>query len=357
MKDASYNVTTADYRDHRPLALSGMNLWENNGWIVWARVEGEEFLGWFSPYRLVGRQVGSLYSVDDVSLSQTLVLKGTFEGERRRRMEDDPYLCVGFDLGDHLPGEALQVAVEDGGSVWRTGKRKFTATPPRWKIEGMHAGVDVDLTLDAMAPAFWFTDRSRTVEEIEERWHLVCARARGTVNIGGRTHAIDGFACHERHVHCGTRYNPIQTLSARGVTWHSAGVDNAQVLLFSRPSLGIFWGKVVIDGVVHEFDSPSHQCEIAETDFWVDPASRVQIPCAWESRFEGPSGSLSVSARAFSRAYYLWPNYQHGCTILYWWIGEADIRCRLKDGRELSWDKVQYIVHDNRVLYRQHRGD
>lgn len=352
-----FNVTAADYRDHRPLALSGLNLWENNGWMIWARAGSEELLGWFSPYRLVGRATGSLYSVDDVSLSQTLILKGAFDGARRGRMEDNPYLCVGFDLGDHLPGDALEASVVDGVSTWRTGSRRFTADPPRWRIEGTHAGVSFDLTLDAMAPAFWFTDPSKTVEEIEERWHLVCARAYGTISMGDRAYNIDGFGCHERHVHCGTRYNPIQTLSSRGVTWHSCGSGNSQVLLFSRPSLGIFWGKVVLDGIVHEFDSPTHKCEIAESDFWVDPASRLQIPCAWESRFKGPTGTLTVSARAFSRAYYLWPNYKHGCTILYWWIGEADIRCQLNNGQEFAWSKVQYIVHDNRLLYRQHRDD
>lgn len=354
---ASYNVSASDYRDHRALALSGLNLWENNGWMIWGRDGDQEILGWFSPYRLIGRQTDSLYSVDDVSLSQTLLLNGTFTGDRRGRMENDPYFCVGYDLGDHMPGPAIETGIADGISTWRVGEREFQAAPPRWWIKGSHAGVSVDLELDAIAPAFWFTDPLKSVEETEERWYLVCARARGAITFNERSYQIDGYGCHERHVHCGARYNPLKTLSSRGLSWHSCASGNNQVLLFSRPSLGLFWGKVVVDGEVHDFDAPDHRCELAETDFWVDPESRVHIPCAWESRFEGPSGSLSVAARAFTRAYYLWPHYKHGCTILYWWIGEADIRCRLADGREFSWRKVQYIVHDNRLLYRQHRGD
>lgn len=354
---ARYNVSAADYRDHRALSMAGLNLWENNGWMIWGRDGDQEILGWFSPYRLVGKQPGSLYAVDDVALSQTLLLAGSFVGDRRRRMESDPYLCVGYDLGDHMPGPAIETSLAGDVATWRVGAREFRAAPPRWSIRGEHAGVAVDLELEASAPAFWFTDPVRSVEEIEERWFLACARARGSITYGDRTYRIDGYGCHERHVHCGTHYNPLRTLSSRGLTWHSCASGGDQLLLFSRPSLGLYWGKAVVDGRVHDFDAPAHHCEIIENDHWVDPESRVQIPCAWRSRFEGPSGSLTVSARAFTRAYYLWPHYRQGCTILYWWIGEADIQCRLADGRELSWRKVQYIVHDNRLLYRQHRGD
>lgn len=55
-----------------------------------------------------------------------------------------------------------------------------------------------------------------------------------------------------------------------------------------------------------------------ETESWVDPESRLNVPCAWESRFEGPTGTLRVTARAFTRAYYLWSHSKHRCTILYW---------------------------------------
>lgn len=353
----NFNVEPGDYRDHRALALSGLNLWENNGWMIWNRNGSEELLAWVSPYRLVGGLPGSIYSVDDVALSQTLVLEGTFEGERRSRMDINPFLCVGYDLGDHMPGAAIETEISEDRAIWRVGAREFGAAPPKWWVRGGHAGVDVDIEFEAMGPASWLADQSKTVEQSEERWHLVTARARGTMSFRGRTVEIDGYACHERHVHCGGRYNPLETLSSRGVTWHSASHENNQVLLFSRPTLGRFWGKVVLDGTAHDFNAPEHACRIEEIDFWIDGESRLQVPCSWESNFSGPSGTLEVSARAFTRAYYLWPNFKHGSTILYWWIGEADIRCKLTDGREFAWEKVQYIVHDNRLLYRQHRWD
>lgn len=357
MGDKQFNVTSADYRDHRALALSGLNLWENNGWMIWDAKGDRQLLAWFSPYRLIGHAPESIYAVDDVSLSQSLLLAGDYDAERRQKMANDPFLNIGYDFGDHMPGSAIETTVSGEKAIWRVGRREFGAAPPHWWIKGEHAGVAVDIELEAMAPAAWLTDRALSVEATEERWHLVCARARGTIAHGGQTYEIDGYGCHERHVHCGTRYNPIKTLSSRGLTWHSCGKDETQVLLFSRPSLGLFWGKVVLDGEVHNFDAPSHSCRIDETDFWVDPESRMHVPRAWDSRFEGPSGVMEVTAHAFTRAYYLWPNYKLGTTILYWWIGEANVRCKLKDGREFTWESVQYIVHDNRLLYRQHRGD
>jgi hypothetical protein len=353
----SQPVRPSDYRDHRPLALErGINLWENHGWMVWDRVEREDILLWLSPYRLVGRQPGGPFAVDDVALSQTLVLRAAFAGAERERMHDTPFLGVGYDLGDHLPGDALNVDIGDDCATWRVGNRTFTAAPPGWTVQGEHAGVDVDLTFEAMGPPLWLADPMATVEASQERWLVQCARARGTIGHRGTTLAIDGYASHERHVHCGTRYDPPKLLSAKGVTWHSGSGDGVQVITLSRPSLGLAWSRLVFNRDQVEFSAPAHSCQIEETDFWIDPQSRVQVPSAWHCRFEGPSGQLEIRARAFARAYYVWPNFTRGCTVLYWWLADAHVTFQLRDGRSGLMD-MQYIVHDNRLLYRQHIDD
>jgi hypothetical protein len=350
-------VQPSDYSDHRALALGGqLNLWENHGWMVWDRVEGEDVLLWLSPYRLVGAQPNGPFAVDDVALSQTLVLRAAYTGAQRLTMHDTAFLEVGYELGDHLPGDALQIEVEPERATWRVGERVFQAAPPRWRVSGEHAGVSVDLQMQAMGPALWLTQPDRSVEQIEERWLVQCARARGQVTHRGRTLDIDGYACHERHVHCGTRYDPPHLLSARGVTWHSGSGDGAQVLILSRPSLELVWARLVFDHEQIEFSAPTHACQLEETDVWLDPQSRLHVPSAWRSVFSGPSGELRVEARAFARAYYLWPNFTRGCTILYWWLADADVQYTLADGRSAS-ATFQYIVHDNRLLYRQHVDD
>jgi hypothetical protein len=346
----------SDYRDHRPLALSGLNLWENHGWMVWDRVGGEDLLLWLSPYRLVGRQVGSPFTTEDNALSQTLVLRAAYEGAERAMMHDTPFLGVGYDPGDFLPADALQVEVTSERATWRVGKREFTAAPPRWSVRGEHAGVEVDLEMTAMGPPLWLADPRRTVEESQERWLTQCARARGRVKHRGQLLEIDGYASHERHVHCGTRYDPPRLLSAKGVTWHSGSGDGVQVITLSRPSLRLAWSRLVFDQDQVEFSAPDHECRIEETDFWVDPQSRLQVPCAWRSSFRGPSGSLEVEARAFARAYYLWPNFKRGVTVCYWWLADARVRYELADGRAGD-ERFQYVVHDNRLLYRQHVDD
>ena len=353
----THPVRASDYMDHRPLAIDrDINLWENHGWMVWDRVDEEDVLLWLSPYRLVGGQPDGPFAVQDVALSQTLVLRAAHAGGERRIMHDNPFLEVGYELGDHQPGNALSIDLEPDRATWRIGQRSFEAQPPRWRIVGEHAGVDVDLEMQAMGPALWLTPPERSVEQIEERWLVQCARARGEVRHRGRTLRIDGYACHERHVHCGTRYDPPRLLSARGVTWHSGSSEGVQVLILSRPSLGLVWARLVFENAEVEFSAPSHTCKLEETDFWLDPQSRLQVPCAWESTFTGPSGQLHVSARAFARAYYLWPNFKRGCTILYWWLADAEVSYTLADGRSAS-ATFQYIVHDNRLLYRQHLDD
>jgi len=349
-------VRPADYRDHRPLTSAGLNLWENHGWMIWDQVDGEDILLWLSPYRVVGGQPGGPFAVGDVALSQTLLLRGRFEGASRRSLTDTPYLAVGYDLGDHLPGDALAISVDEDRATWRVGDRTFEAAPPTWRIRGEHAGVDVDLELTAMGPPLWLADPTVTVEQSEERWLTQCARARGTIRHRGATLTIDGYASHERHVHCGTRYDPPRLLAASGVTWHSGSGDGVQVIALSRPSLGRAWARLVFDDGVAEFRTPDATCEIHETESWVDPASRLSVPSAWRASFHGTAGSLDIEARAFARAYYLWPHFRHGATVLYWWLADATVRYDLADGRQ-GTAPFRYVVHDNRLLYRQHLDD
>jgi hypothetical protein len=342
-------VTAADYKDHRALALAGLNLWENHGWMVWDRVGDEDLLLWLSPYRIMGRHPDTPFAVDDIALSQTMVLRSA----RRSEMHDGPFLAVGYDFGDYLPGDSLNVCVDDKRATWRIGGRSFIAQPPVWRIQGSHAGVDVDLTLEAAGPPLWLTDPAKSIEEIQERWFLVCARARGHITHKWQVLEIDGYANQERHVHCGTRYDPVRLLSSRGITFHCLAVEGRHVIICSRPSLGLAWARLILGDHFVDFQN----CRVVEAEFWVDPQSRIQIPSAWHIACEGPAGSLEITAHGFSRAYYLWPYFKSGCTVLYWWLGEAKLRYELASGEKGCFPDVQYVVHDNRLLYRQHRDD
>lgn len=353
----TFNITPANYRDHRSLARQMGNLWENNGWMIWDRAGGEDILLWASPYRLLGGQPDGPYALDDVALSQTLLVRVPTPRPGQGAMYDNPFLCVGYDLGDHLPPTAIKIDVDAEHALWQVCERQVIARPPHWSLHGEHAGVGLDIALEAMGPGFFFTDPTARVEDTEEQWFVACARAKGHIEVQGQRIPISGYASHERHVHCGVRYNPVKTLSARGVTWHGGGGGDTQVIFLSRPSLGLAWCRVVHGEQVLDFSAPDHRYAIDETAFWVDPQSRLQVPCAWHSVFEGPSGKLVVDARAHARAYYLWPHYKHGCTVLYWWLAEASLQIRGRDGFRQDIEGMQYIVHDNRLLYRQHRHD
>lgn len=353
---SDFNISPADYRDHRPLALSGRDLWENIGWLIFDRSEGMDIMFWFAPYRLIGRHPAGTIAVDDIALSQTLALAVSRRPGDDTPMRDTDFLAVGFDLGDYMPGQALEVRRHPEETVWQVGGRRFSAAPPLWRIEGAHAGIDVDLTLRAPAPGLWLTDPTQSVEESEELWLTACARARGTIAYADQTLSIGGYAYHERHVHCGGRFDQISALAERGVTWHTIGMDEAQVMVLSRPSRGEAWAKLVLPGETIDFSAPGHGYVIEETEHWLDPRSRLNVPCAWRCRFEGASGTMAIEGRAFARAYYLWPYFKRGCTVLYWWLGEANLSVDLQDGRSWRGDNVQYVIHDNRLLHRQRLG-
>lgn len=354
---STHTVKTSDYKDHRPLALTGLNLWENHGWMVWDKDKDQDLLLWLSPYRIVGAHPNTPFAAHDVALSQTMFLRSRYEGDERCQMHVDPFVCVGYDLGDHLQGGALQIEVDDDKAVWVIGERNFVAAPPIWRVFGQHADVDVDLTFQLAGPAIWLTDPAKSVEEIQERWFLLFARAQGQVTHGNERLTIDGYAAQERHVHCGTKYDPIRLLSSRGITFHCAASKDVQVIVCSRPSRQLAWAHLIFPHRVVDFNAPEHRCVIREVDFWVDPQSRVQVPWSWHSTFEGSSGFLELRGHAFSRSFYLWPNFKFGCTILYWWLGDVEMNYELASGEKGRLPNLQYVVHDNRLLYRQHRDD
>jgi len=129
-----------------------------------------------------------------------------------------------------------------------------------------------------------------------------------------------------------------------------------QVIFLSCPALGLAWARLIFDDGFAEFHAPESTCNLREIDHWIDPQSRVAVPSAWRVSFSGSAGSLEVEARAFARAYYLWPHFKRGMTVLYWWLADAEVRYDLADGRR-GVQAFQYIVHDNRLLYRQHVND
>ncbi len=357
-QSAEYNVHASDYRDHRPLTGDGMNLWENHGWMVWDRQENSDLLLWVSPYRVIGRQPSGPFALSDVALSQTLLLHTEMNADERESMHDTPFLAVGYDLGDHLPGDALRVEVDEAGTSWNVGERSFRATPPRWQVTGRHAGVNVDLDFEATQEALWLTDPDQPIADSEDRWFLVDARVQGSVTTDEKTFQISGHGSHERHVHLGTRYDPVALLSSRGITWHSAAKDDIQLLLLSRPSLGHSWARLKVGDSSVAFDAASgDHCDIVETAHWQDPQSNLMVPSAWRGFYSNSQGTLAVNARAFARAYYLWPHFKHGCTVLYWWLADATIEYQLTNGDQGFVEHVQYIAHDNRLLYRRHIND
>ena len=96
----------SDYRDHRSLALSGLNLWENHGWMIWDRIGGEELLLWLSPYRLVGRQVTVVLN------DRKIIDKQTIEGLTAIASDPDEGKPGPFILqGDHGPVEFSNIVV------------------------------------------------------------------------------------------------------------------------------------------------------------------------------------------------------------------------------------------------------
>jgi hypothetical protein len=351
-----FNLPLAEYRDHHDLVPPDRDLWENNGWFVIGTTEGSggpatDVVLWVSPYRVMGRP-GGPFTVRDAVVHQTLLIAAEYPPAERDRMHDNPFVSVGWDPGDFLEPGALRVDEAPDAVTWRLGGRAYVAAPPRWRLHGEHAGVDLDLRCEALAPAFWFTDPADDLLTTEDRWVYVQARAAGTVRVGDRTLSIVGQGSHERHTRLGTRYDPLALYAGAGVYWHNVCADELQVMAVARPSLGVAYGKVLLDDRVLDFRGPG-AVRIDELAHWPDPRSGYYLPYRWRVRMHSPEGTLEAEATAFARAYYVWHHLTRGCTLLYFWTARCDAELRLADGRRVRVARAQYGVHSNRTFQQR----
>lgn len=351
-----FNVSPADYRDHRPLAgASGKQLWENHGWCIRQRSGNRDLFLWAALYNVASPPQGP-FLFDVRAATQTLVVEVDYHGDERRRMHDNDFRELGWDPVDLLPADALRIATDAEASTWRAGEREFRAAPPQWTIKEHHAGVDCDVRLDALCPAFWFTGRERDIAETGDRWHMVYARTTGRVAIDGKEVPLDGYACHERHVHLNDYYDPSALNQAPGLTFHNGFGAEVQTFLLARPRRGLWSAHAVRGGEIFPFRGPE-QVRLESGAPWMDPRCGLSVPSRWVVTCRSDRARLTLEGVAFARAYYLWSFSKHDVNVLYWWVAEADGEMTIDGGERHTLTRMPYVVHANRAFHERWGGN
>lgn len=347
-----YNVLPSDYGSHLPTARErDLILWENHGWGVRSLRGDGDTLVWVAAYQLRSRQ-GRPFVKPEFSALQSMVAHVEYTAAQRARMNDNDFVAIGWNgMQDLRPVDDLAISVGPDCAVWAMDDMRFTATPPQWTVRGRQRDIAYNLQLDAESPAFWLTDRNRSALEHGDRWHLVNARASGSLEIGEKKVAIDGMGWHERHIHLNDFYDPAQLLEGPGIVFHNGYSADVDFHLMGRPQRGIFRAKVLCGGEELNFAGPG-AVAVRETGFWIDPRSRLNTPVEWHVQCRDGSATLELQVRAFARTYYLWNFLTGGVNVLYWWLAEASGRLERSGRPTLAISNMKHVVHQNQVLHR-----
>lgn len=347
-----YNVLPSDYGSHLAVARErDLVLWENHGWGVRSTAGDGDALLWVAAYQLRSRR-GRPFVKPEFCALQSMVAHVEYTAAEKARMNDNDFVAVGWNGMDDLRDPAdLTIDVGADRAVWAIDGMRFTAAPPDWSVQGADRDLRYDLHLHADSPAFWLTDRRLSALEHGDRWHLVNARSSGEMSVAGRRIGLDGMGWHERHIHLNDHYDPVNLLAGPGIVFHNGYGNDVHFHLMGRPRLGVFRAKILCQGEEINFTGPG-SVAVEETDFWIDPRSKLQVATAWRVRCRDASSSFDLEVRAFARTYYLWNFLSGGVNILHWWLAESRGRLERAGSPPLQIEAMKHVVHQNLVFHR-----
>jgi hypothetical protein len=346
MTAANYNLTLSDQRCHLQEITSEQDLWENHGFLVRGRSkEGDDIMLWTSPY-IVHRGPHSYY-VSAMNILQTVLVKTRYSAEEKKVMHDNNFVASGWSPSEYLPSGSIKVDRGDRRVLWKVREREYEDAPPHWSIRGMHAGVDLNLSFEALVPSFTVFPHDRFAQD-GITWYEAYLRAKGKVSYAGKTTDVEGYACHERVII--TRDHEPHLMVGRGLYWHHLFDDRVQAWVMTAPTVGYGLSYVVVDGETFKCEGPQ-DVRIDDVDTWVDPRSGFSVPCRWRISVKTPIGLLQLEAGAYARAYYPWAPFAKTMNILYWMPAEANGTFARTSGESIAIANALYMGHSNRTFF------
>jgi hypothetical protein len=346
----AYPLAVNDQRCHLGEIGPEQDLWENHGFLFRGETpDGTDVTFWTSPY-IVHRGPHSYYSAA-MDILQTVLIVGRFSEDEKQVMHDNDFVAAGWSPSEYLPEGAIQVDQSDQRVLWQVGDRRYEDSPPHWTIQGLHADVDFDISLDAFAPPFTVFEHANFADA-GIAWYEVYLEGGGSITHGGQRYEPKGHACHERVIV--TRDHEPHLMRGRGLFWHHMFGERVQCWVMTAPSADYALSYLMVDGEALRVDAPHVKLE--ELDFWQDPRSGFRVSSRWHVEVKTGAGTLDVVAGAYARAYYPWSPFADTANILYWMPAEANGTFTRTDGEVIEIRGAKYMGHTNRAYFNTGGG-
>lgn len=341
-------VPVTSYDDRRPFAPADCAVFDNLGWGVIAKV-GSQFLRlWTCAYALENGPDGP-WPFDSAAACQTTLIVGS-----HHRGADNAFVHAGWNPGDLLPGHALRIDVADGRAAWGIGDRLFVSEPHRWLVQGVHAGVELDLEFRQLSDPYWYR-KPTAFSPPAELWLNQLASASGSIVANGNRYEIDGYGWHEHHTHVRRRLDPLTLNDKDGLLFVAAFGSDVSVYAHVRPSRSE--GHIVARSGDDVLEFSASELDVQYDDWQRDPRSWSYVPRSYTIQAAGREGRLLLRTYCHERAYYLWP-YRDGYALQYWFLARSELDLDVPAwGPNRGTVHLETMVNLNRAFYRSSRQD
>lgn len=312
---------------------------ENAGFVVLARTPTADLLLWTSVYAISGRGAGQWVTPDGRMQGTILIVVPVGDD---RPLHDNHFARSGMHFSQIKEPADLAITIDDHHAEWAMGNRRYLWEPPVWKVQGEHAGVDLDLVFRANGAAQWRWGTFDKLTETDSAGYEVGVTVNGTITAGGQTYQIvDAPGFHERPSVGETRDVVRELMGGAEFTSAQFFTDDLKVSLANHSGRNINMGSVELGDHVHTFapimGKGSARFDILER--WHDPRSGLAVPSSWHVSCVGDEGVLDVTLTARARGYFHYLT-SGGVMILMWMLARADGTYMLADGTKYPIDNA-----------------
>ena len=353
---AELPVKLSDELSHVQEMPLDRDYYEDHGFMILARTSDHDLLLWTSSNIIRGVGAGQ-WVVPDGRVPCTELIAIPRDGPGKGLFNNN-FIRDGWHLPLYQGPEALQVTQESDRVIWTFGDRRTICRPPTWEVQGRHAGVELDLVCEKMAPAIWQWGPFEQARQNDHAGYELFVTARGTITAGGRTHVIEnGLGVHE-HAVLGQSWDIIPELvNGAEFYWLLCLNNDIQTFLMRHTGRGIDYGQARVEGEDIRY-MPSRglgTINFHTLDRWYDPRSGLNVPSKWHLEMTSDQGTLDLHIDGRGRGYYHY-TVKKGVLIMMWILAVAKGDFRFPDGRRLPIKETLVCIEWGQAILAAHEG-
>lgn len=321
---------------------TGTSFMEDTDFLLLTESEGFDIMMGQAIFRFGGGKDG-IWQVEDTGAIQTSLI--IVPKEMRGKMHDNEY--VGNRVYPTDWTSKLKTTKTDKEVTWEIDNLKYICRPPYWEFKGEHMGVEIDLKATAIYDGVHFRGRQEDLLTKGSTGFGNPFVAEGYIKVKGRTYPIkNALGNHDKIIFTG---DLVKHFYDHHITYYwiwGLHPDCKTMLYFVPGQPSFVWininGKDENNGIA--------EMEVTPLEYWIDPATGVQIPVRERMHVRTDNGSLDITVQAYARMNYGYLS-KSGTSLHCAMLCQTNGKFYHKDGRVSPIAEVKTYVEWGRALF------